>query len=328
MAFPRCIQLLCVLCIPVVLVAACAQIANSVSVGRHDSRIKAALASGKAVLVAESTVFEPTVSSLDIVSVRGYLRPPITYWRNRSTGSQLVLGGSETSEGRGEKFSVADHYFIVEPGTYDLLGFVKKERGKSLYAFGKADKPIESSLGMVKFSASTLPDLYWYKKWVPPQPVGTTINGPVITTWYEPGHYEDRVGQRKTNAILVDMRGMITHNAEGVGNVAHFSLQPGQLAMIGDFTVEYSYGKCDVPHESARVCPLQSVWLRTAVEPHHEGLQGVMRQLGYSEDLSKQLQTALVEPGAWYINQKPRPDVSLSWYRMFFADSTVKEGSR
>jgi hypothetical protein len=80
------------------------------------------------VLIAKKTIYESEVESTELTKTTGELRPPITYWQHRSSKAQLVMGGYTTKEGVGKILTQDYHLFILEPGIYDLLGYVHKTR--------------------------------------------------------------------------------------------------------------------------------------------------------------------------------------------------------
>jgi hypothetical protein len=292
--------------------AGCSSLVNDAIVGNQTSTIEKALREGKAVLIAEKTIFEPSVGSLELISVAGGLRPPLTYWRRAGDSGQLVLGGSSTQEGRGKLLTKSYHFFIVEPGRYDLLGYVHKTRMLSnLYELPRATEPIRSTLGFVKLSGTTLPSLYEYQAWIPPQSHMRLMPQNVVATWYTPGRWQSEVGSRQISAGFVDMRGMAAHDQDGEANLASFMLQPGQLALIGDFGMEFTHGKCDLPEQNQWVCPIVTLTLRPAISDFKANLQKDMEEIGYPPSLVHAVQTARIVPGRFFRSSKVEPD-SLS----------------
>ncbi len=292
--------------------AGCGSLVNDAIVGNQSSTIEKALREGKAVLIAKKTIFEPSVGSIELISLAGELRPPLTYWRRSGDSAQLVLGGSSTQEGRGKLLTKGYHFFIVEPGRYDLLGYVHKTRMLSnLYELPRATDPIKSTIGFVKLSGTTLPSLYEYQAWIPPQSHMRLMPQNVVATWYTPGRWQSEVGSRQISAGFVDMRGMASHDQDGEANLASFMLQPGQLAQIGDFGMEFTHGKCDIPEPNQWVCPIVTLTLRPAVSDFKADLQKDMEQTGYSPSLVHSVQTARVIPGRFFKSSKLEPD-SLS----------------
>lgn len=297
--------------------AGCNAIVTKAVVGNQSGTIESALKEGKAVLIAKKTIYEPSVGSTELIEMAGELRPPLTYWQHRGSKTPLVIGGNTTKEGRGKILTEDYHFFILEPGIYDFLGYVHKTRMLSnLYNLPRATKPTQSSLGFVKFSGTTLPQLYTYTEWVPPQPVGSAVAGPVSVTVYDSGHYEERVGSKKISAGFVDMRGMAPYNERGEANLTSFMLKPGQIALIGDFGMEFTHGKCDWPEQTLWVCPLVTVSLRPAVGEQHGTLQKEMEQYGYSFDLIKRLNTAPLLPGHFFETVKPEADPLRGYVRL------------
>lgn len=306
------------------LLGGCNAVVTKAIVSNQSGTIESALKEGKAVLIAKKTIYEPSVGSTELVKTAGEVRPPLTYWQHRTSKTTLVVGGDTTKEGRGKLFTQDYHFFILDPGIYDLLGYVHKTRMLSnLYDLPKATKPTKSSIGFVKFSGTTLPQLYEYMEWVPPQPIGGAVSGPVSVTIYDSGHYEERVGEKKISAGFVDMRGMAAYTDKGEANLASFMLKPGQIALIGDFDMEFTHGKCDWPEQNLWVCPIVTLTLQPAVVDLHGAVQKEMEQYGYPFDLIKQMTTAKVLPGHFFDIDKPQPG-SLRGYVQMRAVTAVQ----
>lgn len=292
--------------------AGCSSMVSNAIVGNQAGTIEKALREGKAVLAAKKTIFDPAVGSIELISLAGELRPPMTYWRRAGDSGQLVLGGSSTQEGRGKLLTKGYHFFIVEPGRYDLLGYVHKTRMLSnLYELPRATEPIKSTIGFVKLSGTTLPSLYEYQAWIPPQSHTRLMPQNVVATWYTPGRWQSEVGSRQISAGFVDMRGMAAHDQDGEANLASFVLQPGQLALIGDFGMEFTHGKCDLPEHNQWVCPIVTLTLRPAISDFKADLQKDMEETGYPPSLVLAVQTARIVPGRFFRSSKVEPD-SLS----------------
>ena len=132
-------------------VAGHAQIVQNLVAGHQGRTIENALAEGKGVLVARKTIFNPLVGIHAGSAFGGDYRPPLTYWIRRGTQEQLVLGSSSSDEGRGKLLTNQYHFFIIEPGYYDLVGYVEKTSGMGASAFPKAIEPIRSAIGFVNF---------------------------------------------------------------------------------------------------------------------------------------------------------------------------------
>ncbi len=275
-------------------------------VGNQSRTINRALAAGKSVLIAEKTIFSPHTSFGESSSpLGGAYRPPLTYWLHRHTEDTLVLGGYTTEEGRGKLLTNEHHFFIIEPGLYDLVGFVKKTRRmQHLVNQPVATAPIRSALGFVNYSLTSLPALYSYTAWVSPNYSGSTFDGAMMTHWYSPGYYEDRVGETSEDAILVDMRGVAPYAANGKSNLATFLIAPGQVAVIGDFQLDFTHSDCDKPAKGQWVCALQSLTFATPYAPQQTDVQKTMAQLGYKPALVDNVGTAMLIPGQFFIDQK------------------------
>ena len=283
-----------------------AGIAQKLIVGNQSRTINRALAEGKSVLVAEKTIFSPLTDFGESPSVRGGdYRPPLTYWLRRGTQDTLVLGGYTSEEGRGKLLTNEHHFFIIEPGLYDLVGFVKKTRRLSnLTNQPQATAPIRSALGFVNYSSTTLPALYSYTAWVSPSFTGSTFDGQMVTNWYSPGYYEDRTGTTSTDAILIDMRGVAPYASNGQSNLATFLIEPGQIAVISDFQLEFTHSDCDKPAKGQWICALESLTFATPFAQQQADVQKTMAQLGYKPALIEKLNTAMLIPGQFFIDQK------------------------
>jgi hypothetical protein len=149
-----------------------------------------------------------------------------------------------------------------------------------------------------------LPALYDYTAWVSPSYTGSTFDGSMITHWYSPGYYEDRVGETNTDAILVDMRGVAPYAANGKSNLATFSIEPGQIAVIGDFQLEFTHSDCDKPAKGQWICALDSLTFATALSPQQGDVQKTMMQLGYKSALIEKINTAMLISGEFFAGQK------------------------
>lgn len=282
------------------------QILGKLIAGNQERTINRALADGKSVLIAHKTVFEPLTHTGEQASILGgEYRPPLTYWLRRGTKDQLVLGGYSTDQGRGKLLTPRYHFFIIEPGVYDLVGYVKKTRRQSeLAARPLATSPIQSRIGFVNFSTSTLPGLQEYTAWVPPAAAGTTFNGHTLTHWYSPGYYEKRVRDVAASAILIDMRGLVAYDANNDGNITNFLAQPGQIAVVGDFDLDFTYGNCDLPAEGHWVCPLDSLTLAMPFSPQQDDVRKAMSAAGYRADLVNKVDSSPLLPGQFFVQQK------------------------
>jgi hypothetical protein len=312
-----------------------AGISQKLIVGNQSRTIKRALAEGKSVLIAEKTIFSPHTDFGESPSpMGGGYRPPLTYWLHRGTQETLVLGGYATEEGRGKLLTEEHHFFIIEPGIYDLVGFVRKTRRMSdLINQPKAPTPIRSTLGFVNYSLTTLPALYSYTAWVSPSYTGTTFDGSMMTNWYSPGYYEDRVGETATDAILVDMRGIAPYAQNGKSNLASFFVEPGQIAVIGDFKLEFTHGDCDKPAKGQWICAIESLTFATALTPQERDVQKAMTQLGYKSPLIEKINTALLINGEFFAGQKMKlaPDMRTTSgepYAQFRVTSKLMERKR
>lgn len=296
--------------------AGCNAIVTKAVVSNQGGTIESALKEGKAVLIAKKTIYEPSVESTELIEVAGELRPPLTYWQHRKSKAPLVIGGDTTKEGRGKILTEDYHFFILEPGIYDLLGYVHKTRMLSnLYNLPKASKPLQSSIGFVRFSGTTLPQLYTYYDWVPAK-ASTTVEGNNVIHSYTPGHYVEEVGSKKISAGFVDMRGMIPYDKSGEANLASFMLKPGQIALIGDFGMEFTHGKCDRPEQGLWICPLVTVAVRPAVVDQYGALQKELEEYGYSFDLINRMTTTKLLPGHFFESVKPEADALRGYVKM------------
>jgi hypothetical protein len=282
-----------------------AQIVQKLIAGNQGRTIERALAEGKSVLVARKTMFDPLVGFQSGSIFGGDYRPPLTYWIRRGTQEQLVLGSSTSEEGRGKILTGAYHFFIIEPGYYDLVGYVEKTSHMGSSDFHKASEPIRSAIGFVNFSTTTLPMLHKYKAWVRPAG-GDTFDGHTITRWYSPGYYEDRVDLNSTDAILIDMRGVAPYAEDGSSNLASFLIGPGHIAVIGDFQMGFSHGDCDSPAKGQWVCALESMSLAMPFVPQHADVQAHMSEAGYKPALVSKLETAMLLPGQFFSGQRMR----------------------
>lgn len=308
-----------------------AQIVQKWIVGKQSSIIKKALSQGKGVLLAHKTVFNPLMDVGELPSVRGGdYRPPLTYWLHRDTKATLVLGGYDSEEGRGKLLTNNYHFFILEPGMYDLAGYVKKTRYmENPENLPRADSPIRSSIGFVNFSKTVLPALQSYTGWVPPRSAGTTFDGHTITNWYDPGYYEERVRMvGDDNAVFVDMRGLVPYSPNGDANIASFLIEAGQIAVVGDFQLDFTHGKCDRPASGQWVCPVDRMTLAMPFSPQQDDVQNAMKAVGYKSELIGKVSTALLIPGQFFSNQKMKhaPDLRTTRgqpYAMFTARSSA-----
>jgi hypothetical protein len=282
-----------------------AQIIQKLVAGNQGRTIERALAEGKSVLVARKTIFNPLVGISSGSIYGGDYRPPLTYWVHRGTQDQLVLGSSTSEEGRGKVLTGNYHFFIIDPGYYDLVGYVEKTSSKGISDFSKASEPIRSAIGFVNFSTTTLPILHKYKAWVRPAG-GDTFDGHTITSWYSPGYYEDRVDLNSADAILIDMRGVAPYAEDGSSNLASFLIGPGQVAVIGDFQMGFSHGDCDSPVKGQWICALESVSLAMPFAPQHAAVQAHMSEAGYKAALVGRLETAMLLPGQFFAGQRMR----------------------
>lgn len=286
-------------------VAAHAQLAQMLIVANQTRTINRALADGKGVLIARKTVFDPMTDIGEQPSVMGGdYRPPLTYWLHRGTGTALVLGGYDSEEGRGKLLTPEYHFFILEPGLYDLAGYVRKTRRTStMQGVRPSATPARSSLGFVGYSTTTLPAIQSYTAWVPPSAAGTTFDGETITEWYEPGYYQDRARLVADDALLIDMRGIVPNAADGEGNIASFLLEAGQIAVVSDFRMKFEHGDCDVPAPGHWVCALETLDFAMPFVPQQQDAQQAMLATGYKAKLVQKVSTALLVPGRLFADR-------------------------
>ena len=273
-------------------------------VANNGSDVNQALASGKAVLISTVGTFNPTTDLSESITLPGSYRPPLTYWVHRQTKKTFILGARDSDDGKGKVLTNSHYYYVMEPGFYDLVGYVKKERLGSLDSLARATTPIKSSIGFVNFSKTTLPSFYTYQAWVRGGPVGTTYNGNTVTQWYSPGYYEERGAYRKTSGIFVDMRGLVPSAPDGSSNIGTFLLEPGKIMIAPDFKMDFTNGPCDTPADGQWVCPLTSLTMSAAFTPQHDEVRKLMTQFTYKADLVKQVDTAYLLPGKFFSTQK------------------------
>jgi hypothetical protein len=279
-------------------------------VANNGSDVNQALASGKAVLISRVGTFNPASDIEESITLSGSYRPPLTYWVHRQTQKPFILGARDSDDGKGRVLTSSHFYYVMEPGFYDLVGYVKKERLGSLENLARTTTPIKSSIGFVNYSKTTLPDFYTYQAWVRGGPVGTTVSGNTITQWYSPGYYEERGAYRKTSGIFVDMRGLLANAADGSSNIGTFFLEPGKIMIAPDFKMDFTNGPCDTPAEGQWVCPLTSLTMSAAFSPQHDEVRKLMAQFTYKADLIKQVDTAYLLPGNFFKTQKMELDTS------------------
>ncbi len=279
-------------------------------VANNGSDVNQALASGKAVLISTVGTFNPTTDVSESITLPGSYRPPLTYWVHRQTKKPFILGARDSDDGKGKVLTNSHYYYVMEPGFYDLVGYVKKERLGSLDSLARATTPIKSSIGFVNYSKTTLPSFYTYQAWVRGGPVGTTFDGNTVTQWYSRGYYEERGAYRQTSGIFVDMRGLVPSAADGSGNIGTFFLAPGKIMIAPDFKMDFTNGPCDTPADGQWVCPLTSLTMSAAFTPQHDEVRKLMAQFTYKSDLIKQVDTAYLLPGNFFKTQKMELDTS------------------
>lgn len=272
------------------------------------SKIEKALGEGKVVLVYSRTVFEPRVGSTELIRLAGSLRPPVTYWRRVGSKDIVTLGDDGTRPPGAHELTRADQFYILEPGRYDFLGYVQKTRQlTNLYELPKAERPISSSLGFVKFSATTLPRLFSYTETIPAKQTASLMPGGIIGVWYEPERTESRIGTGVAKAGFVDMRGMPTNTLAGAPTLGSVNLEAGQIVVIGDFGVDFTFGACDAPQDGKWICPLTTLTLEPAVGRQEAPFQERLAEAGYDTRLIAMLRTAPFVPGEYFSRSKPEP---------------------
>jgi hypothetical protein len=279
-------------------------------VANNGSDVNQALSSGKAVLISRVGTFNPTSDISESITLSGSYRPPLTYWVHRQTQKPFILGARDSDDGKGKVLTTSHYYYVMEPGFYDLVGYVKKERLGSLDNLARATTPIKSSIGFVNYSKTTLPTFYTYQAWVPPRQTGTTFDGRTLTQWYSPGYYQERGAYRPTSGIFVDMRGLVANAGDGSSNIGTFFLEPGKIMIAPDFKMDFTNGPCDTPAEGQWVCPLTSLTMSAAFTPQHDEVRKLMAQFTYKADLIKQVDTAYLLPGNFFKTQKMELDTS------------------
>lgn len=294
------------------LISGCATNGFGLAAYLQESRIKSALASGKSVLIFETTSFNPITGlnwGPDSIRESGRLRPSVTYWRNRSTETEIAIGDDGNNPSKPYMLTNTIKFYILEPGQYDLLGYAKKtDYLDSIYSLPYTNSPIKSSLGMVKFSTTTLPMLYSYEYLVPEREY-VTPNGHFLSVWTQPEHIETGVGSEESNAVLIDMRGIKTHNRAGEPNIGSFTLQPGEIAQIGDFGMNFTFGECGHTNASSAICSISTLTVSPAIEDMHGETQHFMRQAGYSQEIISRVRTSKFKPGEFFKYSDVEPDI-------------------
>ncbi|NLR75721.1 hypothetical protein [Leeia aquatica] len=303
--------------------------ANQVPVSSNTDAVQAALKQGKGVLVARKTTLDFYTASHEMLTLPGDARPALTYWLHRDSKKPLVLGAWTSSEGHGKRFVGNADYYILEPGFYDLVGFARKTRNNdTVRNLQRARTSLQSTLGFVQFSRTTLPHMEQYKEWIPPSYAGATVNGNMITHWYDPGYYADATREVQGDAIFIDFRGVIPYDKSGKGNLASFYIKPGQLLTIGDFDVAYTNGPAETPRPEVWVSPLESITYYFNPQPQHAELQQVMTQMGYPANLVQQVGTAVPIPGMFFQNMKPiganPPGMGMLTDKLYYLSVTAK----
>ena len=270
----------------------------------NSNAVSSALTDGKAVLIAKAQVFNPNMDVIEHTQLQGSYRPPLTYWIHRASGKVFVLGAADSEEGRGQVLTDAHYFYVLEPGFYDFAGFVQKTRFGDVGALPLSKTGIQSNIGFVNFSRTSLPSFYTYQAWVPPGYSGSTFDGNQLTHWYAPGYWDERGATQQSEATFIDFRGLIAHDGAGKPNFASFLLAPGQIAVVPDFEVEYTHDPCDAPVEGQWVCPLSSLTLFAAFTPQHREVQETMARFTYSAELVKRVESAYLLPGEYFKNAK------------------------
>jgi hypothetical protein len=277
---------------------------GAMQVANNQIQVKSAVDSGKAVLISRAATFNPNMDIFEANELAGQYRPPLTYWRHRSSGKTIVLGGADTEEGRGKVLTNEHFYYVLEPGLYDLLGYVQKSRLTDVSELPVTNDTIKSNIGFVNFSKTELPSFYTYEVWVPPGYTGSTFDGNTLTHWYGPGYFDERGATYQTEGMFIDMRGLVPYTGTGEPTLATFFIEPGQIRVVPDFKLEYTHGACDVPVAGQWVCPLTSLMLSSAFTPQHADTQALMRNFRYSQDLVNRVDSAYLLPGAFFAKQK------------------------
>ena len=279
----------------------------------QQSRIQSALANGKSVLIFETTSFNPITGlnwGPDSIRQSGRLRPSVTYWRNRKNNKEITIGDDGNNPNKPHMLTNTIKFYILEPGQYDLLGYAKKtDHLDSIYSLPYTKNQIKSSLGMVKFSTTTLPRLYSYEYLVPEREY-VTPNGHFLSVWTQPAYIETGVGSEESNAVLVDMRGIKTHNEVGQPNIGSFSLEPGEITQIGDFGMDFTFGECGHTNASSAICSISTITVSPAIEDMHGETQNFMRQAGYSPDFISRVGTSEFIPGEFFKYSEIQPDIN------------------
>lgn len=273
---------------------------GAVQIANNSIQVDRALSSGKAVMISRAQTFNPESDVSASIELDGAYRPPLTYWIHRETKNPFVLGARDSDDGKGGVLTDAHYYYVLEPGIYDFAGYVKKQRLGNLNNLARTDKGINSNIGFVNFSETTLPNFYTYQAWVPSSYTGSTLNGNTITNWYAPGYYATRGARNTTKGIFVDMRGLVPNAPNGKGNIASFFVLPGQIVVVPDFKMDFTHGECNTPSAGQWVCPLTSLELSAAFTPQHEETQATMRRFFYSDALIKKVESSFLVPGEFF----------------------------
>lgn len=299
---------LAAICTAAGLLASCADMANGIFTSSHTSRLNSTLQSGQAVLVTRDVPYNYLKNLAGVLSDAGAYRPSVTYWKNLSTGKVLVIGGEdETGYYKLTTQSAVNPQFdyrIVEPGRYALLGFaLKTTKIKNLYALPLSDKKVSSPWGLIRFSATDLPELHAVTGYVPPQSQGTTMEAGVITNWYTPGHYEQFSQQGKGDAVYVDARGLLPMVGNNIATLGLFEIKPGQMLVLNDFTFEYEIGACNAPVKGQWDCAPKSLTLSVDFQHTAPDVQKAMHEAGYDEEIISKVTENVMTPGLFFAGQ-------------------------
>lgn len=278
---------------------------TNVAEAKPTGAINSALSKGKAVLISDAIeTMNTDMDVSEVIRLPGVYRPPITYWKNRFTGEMLIIGTHDASEGKGKGLTSRHFYYEVNPGIYDLVGYVYKTRFGDLQNLPVTNEPIKTNIGFVNYSGTQLPQLYTYDSWVPPSYSGSTFNGNTITEWYNPGYWEKRKAYTKTNAIFVDVRKLVGTSGNGDANIASFLAEPGKMLVVPDFALDFTTGSCNVPVKGQWLCPITSLTLSASAKPQLEVISEELQQSKYPKDFIEKVGYATLLPGKFFNTKK------------------------
>lgn len=311
------------------------------TVKTNEDKIETALANNKAVLIVKHVRFDRSLYEGGEIA-KDYLnnRNAITYWQNNSAQTTLTIADKhETGQ-----LTLQKDYYIIEPGDYDLIGTVWKDRAiqeirKGTGGIPVSDKPMRSSLGNVEFSNTEIRDIRdGGQEWVRPELTGVSYDPATRTqtNYFKPGYYVDTVKISSLDALLIDTRGIPAYDSNKKPTLGGFSIKAGEILELRDFNLDFGLdfnrqdGICNMPKEALWSCAVDSIVLSQTEYSAVESTQRNMLNNGYSPELVMKIRPVSFELGSFFSGKQEEFTSSMgdAGFNVYYYKHTINRDDK